>query len=99
MRKFAGTSSFKFLIMSEKIKVSVPRREFLGAFSKAGLFGAIASSPLAAFSSGSLDSLAAYPADGHVFLTQPYLQAPHGSNMCIRWITNKFSYSWVEYGE
>ena len=32
------------------------------------------------------------------FLTKPYLQNPTANSMTIRWITNKPSNSWVEYG-
>src|SRR5690606_33432573 len=46
-----------------------------------------------------VDALAADPGAGHVFLSQPYLQAPAENGMSIMWITNKLCYSWVEYGE
>lgn len=84
--------------MSNEIEQGLPRRAFLGTFSKAGLFGALASSPLAGFA-GNPSTLSAYPEKGHVFLCPPYLQAPSGDSMCVRWITNKYCYSWVEYGE
>jgi predicted phosphodiesterase len=59
---------------------------------------------LAAFLPGNssaemLNALTANPAEGHVFLTKPYLQVPAADSMTIRWITNKLCYSWVEYGE
>lgn len=39
------------------------------------------------------------PLDKHVFLTKPYLQTLLHNRMSIRWITNKPSFGWVEFGE
>lgn len=39
------------------------------------------------------------PMNKHVFLTRPYLHSVGENKMSVRWITNKPSYSWVEYGE
>lgn len=38
------------------------------------------------------------PMNKHVFLTKPYLHTLSHKRMTVRWITNKLSYSWVEYG-
>lgn len=39
------------------------------------------------------------PIGKHVFLTKPYLHTIATHNMSVRWITNKPSFSWVEYGD
>lgn len=39
------------------------------------------------------------PVIQHEFLTQPYISTLNGTEMYIRWITNRQCYSWVEYGE
>jgi predicted phosphodiesterase len=83
----------------EKETASIPRRDFIGNVSKVGILGTLASFLPGQGSAEVLDSLAANPADGHVFLAKPYLQAPAANSMTIRWITNKLCYSWVEYGE
>ena len=74
------------------------RRDFIGRISKAGLFGTLAASPLSGIGAG-VEAFTARPAEGHIFLSLPYLQAPAANSMTIRWITNKLCYSWVEYGE
>lgn len=38
------------------------------------------------------------PMNKHVFLTKPYLFTISHNRMSVRWITNKPSYAWVEYG-
>lgn len=38
------------------------------------------------------------PMNKHVFLTKPYLYTISPNRMSVRWITNKPSYAWVEYG-
>ena len=73
------------------------RRDFLGKLSLAGALGFIAQSPLGAYGT-KISELAAYPAEGHVFLSAPYLQAPSTDRISIRFITNRYCYSWVEYG-
>lgn len=78
--------------------MAIGRRDFLGNISKAGLLGALG------VGNGvkvidHVNDLAAYPEEGHVFLSQPYLQAPAPDSMTVAWITNKLCYSWVEYGE
>jgi len=78
--------------------MAIKRRDFIGNISKAGLLGALGAGntiPLIEH----VDALAADPGAGHVFLSQPYLQAPAENGMSIMWITNKLCYSWVEYGE
>ncbi|HEU4633132.1 MAG TPA: fibronectin type III domain-containing protein, partial [Flavisolibacter sp.] len=83
--------------MSEKTNL-LRRRQFIGSLSKAGIAGTLAATPLAGMAE-QLPQIVARPLEGHVFLTAPYLQAPTPTSMCINWITNKLSYSWVEYGE
>lgn len=76
---------------------STPRRRFLQNISKAGLFGAVAALPGRTMAE-EIAGMAAHPAEGHIFLALPYLQAPGADSMSIRWITNKLCYSWVEFG-
>lgn len=83
----------------EKELTSLPRRDFIGNVSKVGILGTLATFLPGSSSAEVLESLVAKPAEGHVFLTKPYLQAPGPDSMTIRWITNKLCYSWVEYGE
>ena len=78
---------------------SLPRRDFLGNVSKVGILGTLAAFLPGSSSAEVLASLVANPAEGHVFLANPYLQAPAPDSMTVRWITNKLCYSWVEYGE
>lgn len=85
-------------IMEQEIN-ALPRREFLGNISKAGILGSLAAFLPGSTSAEVLHALTAQPAEGHVFLTKPYLQVPAPDSMTIRWITNKLCYSWVEYGE
>ncbi len=78
--------------------MTMKRRDFVGSVSKAGILGALG------VGSGvklvhDVSDLASYPEKGHIFLAQPYLQAPGPDSMTIAWITNKLCYSWVEYGE
>lgn len=79
-------------------KSGLPRRQFLGAISKAGVLGTLSATPLAGMAK-EFQKVSARPAEGHVFLTRPYVQAPTSNSICINWITNKLCYSWVEYGE
>lgn len=74
------------------------RREFIGNISKAGLLGALGMGSGNGFIKD-VTQLTARPEEGHVFLSQPYLQAPTSNSMNIFWVTNKLCYSWVEYGE
>ncbi|WP_316794346.1 FN3 domain-containing metallophosphoesterase family protein [Pedobacter frigoris] len=78
---------------------ALPRRAFLGNISKAGILGSLAAFLPGSSSAEVLQHLTAKPAEGHIFLTKPYLQVPAPDGMTIRWITNKLCYSWVEYGE
>lgn len=77
----------------------LPRREFLGNISKVGILGSLAAFLPGSSSAEVLNAFTAKPAEGHIFLTKPYLQLPTADSMTIRWITNKLCYSWVEYGE
>ncbi len=74
------------------------RRQFIGKLTKAGLLGTIAATPVGSLAR-SVEAYTARPAEGHVFLSPPYLQAPAPDGMTIMWITNKLCYSWVEFGE
>lgn len=79
-------------------KPSLKRRDFIGNISKASLLGVLGvgnATPLVK----DINELSARPAEGHIFLAEPYLQAPSGNSISIMWITNKLCYSWVEYGE
>lgn len=38
------------------------------------------------------------PAEAHSFLTEPYLQQPTPDAMTVMWLSNRPTYSWVEYG-
>jgi predicted phosphodiesterase len=88
-----------FIDLMEQELHDYPRREFLGNLSKAGILGSLAAFLPGSSSAEVLNTLTARPAEGHVFLSKPYLQAPSADSMTIRWITNKLCYSWVEYGE
>jgi acid phosphatase type 7 len=83
--------------MSSK-KSTLPRRQFLSAVSKAGVLGTLSATPLAGMAK-QIQEVTALPAEGHIFLTKPYLQGPTPESICINWITNRPCYSWVEYGE
>lgn len=74
------------------------RREFIGNISKAGVLGALSMGGVNHLTNGP-EQLAARPQEGHIFLSQPYLQAPTTNSINILWITNKFCFSWVEFGE
>ena len=76
----------------------VNRRNFLGTISRATALGTIGLSPLAALA-GEKETKEEPLAGEHIFLAKPYLQMQGPNQMSIRWITNKPSYSWVEYGE
>ncbi|HTG55854.1 MAG TPA: metallophosphoesterase family protein [Niabella sp.] len=79
-------------------KSSLKRRDFIGNISKASLLGVLGVGNTAPLIKN-VNELSARPTEGHVFLAQPYLQAPSENSMSIMWITNKLCYSWVEYGE
>lgn len=83
--------------MSDKRNL-LHRRRFIGNFSKAGLLSAAAATPLRMMAE-EIHPTATGSAEGHFFLTLPYLQAFTPNSICINWITNKLCYSWVEYGE
>ncbi|HTN06264.1 metallophosphoesterase family protein [Agriterribacter sp.] len=74
------------------------RRRFIGNISKAGLLGGLLVSSTGSIAN-EIEALAAHPGEGHIFLVNPYLQAPEPDSMRVMWITNKLCYSWVEYGE
>ncbi|HMR85521.1 MAG TPA: metallophosphoesterase family protein [Niabella sp.] len=78
--------------------MSVKRREFIGNISKAGILGILGVGNNATLIKD-VNAFTAIPEEGHIFLSQPYLQAPAINSMNILWITNKLCYSWVEYGE
>ncbi|SHE71791.1 purple acid phosphatase family protein [Pedobacter caeni] len=75
------------------------RRDFIGLVSKTSILG-LAISPLATLADSTVpESKDSLPAEGHTFLTQPYLQHPGTDGMTIMWITARDAYSWVEYQE
>ena len=84
--------------MSKNLK-QVDRRSFIGDISKAGVFGTLASLLPGTSSARILDAYSADPDKGHIFLSEPYLQAPSANSITLRWITNKLCYSWINYGE
>lgn len=84
--------------MSEQKLKPVNRRNFLGTISKATALGTIGLSPLAVLA-GEKETKEEPLAGEHIFLSKPYLQMQAPGQMSIRWISNKPSYSWVEYGE
>lgn len=75
-------------------KPALGRRDFLGALTKAGLLSAVSITP-------AVKTLAATTAapEEHTFLCPPYLQNPTPTGMTLMWLSNKPSYSWVEYGK
>jgi len=77
---------------------TIKRRNFLRTSARAGLLSAIGLGSARSFAT-EVAAMTAYPAEGHVFLSSPYLQAPASDGMSVLWITNKLCYSWVEYGE
>lgn len=84
--------------MSEQKLKPVNRRNFLGTISKVTALGSLSFSPLAVLANKEKPALK--PLEGeHIFLARPYLQTLAPDRMSIRWITEKPSYSWVEYGE
>lgn len=78
---------------------NLDRRNFIGDISKAGIFGTLATLLPGTSSAQILDAFSADPDKGHVFLSEPYLQAPTANSMTLRWITNKLSYSWIDFGK
>lgn len=92
-------------------KPSLDRRNFLGNLTKAGILGAIGLTPVtraaaATAEAADAESMAAilaaekaYTEGEHTFLCPPYLQNPEPTAMTVMWMSNKPTYSWVEYGE
>ena len=77
---------------------SFNRRKFIANTAKVVGVGAIGYIYYSG-SNNDVTEVAPPPMNKHVFLTKPYLHSICQSEMTIRWITNKPSYSWVEYGE
>lgn len=84
--------------MQEEKSTGLERRDFLASLTRATVLGGILSIP-GTLSARELRRMDAFPEKGHIFLTEPYLQASTSDSMQVRWITNRFSYSWLEYGE
>ncbi|MGE7773908.1 metallophosphoesterase [Chitinophaga sp. NPDC101104] len=88
--------------MMQNDKPAPSRRKFLGNLTKAGLFGAATLAPGARTAAAAVSNAvpeAAPAAEAHAFLCQPYLQHPMPDGMTVMWLSNKPTYSWVEYGE
>jgi len=77
------------------------RRSFIEKLSKTSILTGLMASPAAAMANRMADANTEGKnvADDHTFLTLPYLQNHSDSSMTIMWLTNKESYSWVEFGE
>ena len=85
-------SRSKLLFMQDD-KPVLDRRGFLGNIAKAGILSATGLAPAA-------KALARDAApEAHAFLCPPYLQNPAPTAMTLMWLSNKPSYSWIEYGE
>lgn len=83
--------------MSKKVS-GVSRRSFLNNIGKAAAIGSVSLTCIPSVVNA-LESEKASAGDEHIFLTKPYLHTIEHHNMYVRWITNKNSYCWVEYGE
>ena len=75
------------------------RRNFISSIGKLGLATALAQFVPSQENETLNEVFSADPEAGHVFLANPYLQAPQPDSMTIMWITNELCHSWVEYGE
>ncbi|MBO9154630.1 metallophosphoesterase [Chitinophaga sp. GCM10012297] len=85
-------------------KPSLDRRGFLGNLTKAGILGAIGLTPAARLAAAATEEEAlavekAFTEGEHTFLCPPYLQSPEPTGMTVMWMSNRPTYSWVEYGE
>jgi predicted phosphodiesterase len=83
--------------MSKEVS-TVSRRNFLNTIGKATVIGSVSLTgmPIVA---DALESEQRAVSDEHIFLTKPYLHSIEHHSMYVRWITNRNSYCWVEYGE
>jgi predicted phosphodiesterase len=83
--------------MNDK-SAGVSRRKFIDSITKAAALSTVSLTAIPAITTAgnTVDSL--HP-DEHKFLCKPYLHAIEHSTMFVRWITNKNSYCWIEYGE
>jgi predicted phosphodiesterase len=76
------------------------RRTFIEKLSKTSLLTGLMTTPVAVFAEQPGDDREIAKAAGeHSFLTLPYLQNHSPTSVTVMWITNKDSYSWVEFGE
>ena len=73
------------------------RRNFISSIGKLGLASALAHFVPSEENETLNELFSADPTAGHVFLANPYLQAPQPDSMTIMWITNELCHSWVEY--
>lgn len=74
------------------------RRGFISGASKAGILGVLGINQVNALAQQTQQKFTPKN-DEHTFLYKPYLQTGNVNEMKIMWVTNKNSYSWVEYGE
>jgi Icc-related predicted phosphoesterase len=77
---------------------SFNRRKFIDTAIKVSAVGALGYIQMSGCGDDKSEIVSS-PVDKHIFLTKPYLHTLEHDSMHIRWITNKLSYSWVEYGE
>lgn len=84
--------------MKDKKPFSFSRRQFIDTAVKVSAVGGLAYIQMSGCG-GEENEIAPPPENKHVFLSKPYLHTLEHQHMCIRWLTNKQSLSWVEYGE
>lgn len=84
--------------MNDKKPFSFSRRQFLDTAVKVTAGGTLAYVQMSGCGSEASE-VTPPPENKHVFLSKPYLHTLQHDRMSIRWITNKPSFSWIEYGE
>ncbi|MBY0479437.1 MAG: metallophosphoesterase [Chitinophagaceae bacterium] len=84
--------------MKDKKPFSFSRRQFIDTAVKVSAVGGLAYIQMSGCGNEE-NEITPPPENKHVFLCKPYLHTLQHRQMCVRWITNKSSYSWVEYGD
>ncbi len=84
--------------MNDKKPFSFSRRQFLDTAVKVTAGGTLAYVQMSGCGNEASE-VTPPPENKHVFLCKPYLHSLQQHRMSIRWITNRPSYGWVEYGE
>lgn len=85
--------------MEAEEKQHKSRRRFLQTLSGLGTTGLVASVIPSQVFAKPAATVSPATEDKHVFLTEPYLQAPGPDHITVMWIANLPSYNWIEYGE